>query len=133
MANPSLATKIRGEAYQLVIWQLVGVVILALLALLIKGTTSALSVFCGGMAYGLANLFFVWLVFRYAKPSEMVQFVMAFCAGEMFKLIVSAFLFLMIVKYLPVSLLSVLVGFVGAIVMFWVACFWFFSKQSTKQ
>lgn len=129
MAVTSLKNRIQREAYQIVIWQLTGVVILAALALIIRGKTSGYSVFAGGMAYGSANLIFVWRVFRYAGANQMAQFVAAFFFGEMMKLVVSAILFLIIVKYLPVSLLSVLIGFIGAIVSFWIACMWHFSKQ----
>jgi len=59
----------------------------------------------------------------------MTQFAAAFFAGEAFKLILSGILFLLVVKTFPVSLLSVLVGFAGAIVSFWFVCMWQFSKQ----
>ena len=131
MAYQPLSKRIRGEAYQLVIWQLVAIFLMALCALCVQGLTSSLSLLAGGLVYGLANLLFVWRVFRYAGPEEMVQFVTAFFLGEMLKLIISAFLFLMIVKYLPVSLLSVLAGFIGAIVSFWIVCLWRFSRKST--
>lgn len=129
MAVPLLQKKIQHEAYQLVLWQLIFVAILALLALLLKGKTSGLSILAGGMAYGIANLIFVWRVFRYTGAQQMIQFATAFMIGEMLKLALSAILFLMIVKYLPVSLLSVLIGFIGAIVSFWIVCMWHFSKQ----
>jgi len=132
MAVKPLKKIIQYEAYRLVIGQLLGVVILAVLALLIRGMTSSLSVLAGGLAYGLANLVFVWRVFRYASANQMPQFMLAFFMGEMFKLIFSAILFVMIVKWLPVSLLSVLVGFVGAIVSFWIVCIWHFSQKGAK-
>lgn len=128
MAN-LLKKRIQQEAYLLVFWQLAGVIALALLALIIVGKTSAFSVLAGGMAYGLANLIFVWRVFRFAGAQQMNQFVVAFFLGEMLKLFLSAILFLVIVKYLPVSLLSVLVGFAGAIISFWIVCMWHFSRQ----
>jgi ATP synthase protein I len=133
MTTKSLKKKIQREAYQIVFWQLVGVLILALLALLIRGLTSGLSVLAGGLSYGVVNLIFVWRVFRFAGAHEMAQFVMAFFFGEMLKLILSAILFLFIVKYLPVGLLSVLIGFIGAIVSFWIACMWHFCVEEPKR
>jgi len=132
MAVPLLRKIVQHQAYRLVVWQLISVILLALLATLIKGTTSGYSVFLGGMAYGLPNLIFVWGVFRFVGAQQMTQFLMAFMAGEMFKLFISAILFLVIVKYLPVSLLSVLVGFVAAIISFWVVCMLQFSKQAAR-
>lgn len=121
---------IQSQAYRIVIWQLAGVFLLAVLALIFTDATHGLSVLAGGLAYGLPNLLFVWRVFRYAGAQEMHRFMAAFFAGEAFKLILSAILFLVIVKYLPVSLLSTLVGFVGAIISFWVVCMWQFSRRN---
>ncbi len=129
MSTHSLKKKIQSEAYYIVKGQLLGVLFLATIALLFKGSTSGLSVLAGGLCYGLPTLFFVWRVFRYAGAQQMTQFVAAFFMGETFKLIFSGILFLLVVKYLPVSLLSVLVGFIGAIISFWIVCMWHFSKK----
>lgn len=120
---------VQNQAYRIVYLQLAGVFVIALFALVLRGKTSGFSALLGGLAYGLPNLGFVWRVFRYAGAQQMVQFLAAFLAGEMIKLFLSAIFVLVIVNYLPVSLLSVLVGFIGAIVSFWIACFWYFSKQ----
>jgi len=128
----ALRKMIQHQAYQIVLLQLGGIAFLSLLACLFKGTASGFSVLCGGLAYGLPNLFFVWRVFRFTGAQEMHRFIAAFFAGEALKLILSAILFLVIVKYLPVSLLSTLIGFVGAIVSFWIACMWYFSGQSKR-
>jgi len=128
MGPSTLAKIIQNRAYRIVFLQLTGVVMFALLALIINGTTSGFSVLMGGLAYALANLLFVWRVFRYAGASQMTEFMAAFFLGEMLKLVLSAFLFLMIVKYLPVSLLSVLVGYIAAIISFWIVCIRLFSK-----
>ena len=126
--NP-LQKIVQQQAYQVVYWQTLGVVVLALIFWPIAGLNSAFSVFSGGIAYCLPNVLFVWRIFRYAGAQQMNQFMAAFFAGEMIKLFLSGILFLLVVKYLPVSLLSVLVGFAAAIVLFWVACMWLFSKQ----
>ena len=128
MASQPLSKLIQNKAYRIVFWQLVGVLLLSIIALLISGITSGFSVLLGGLAYGIPNLLFVWRVFRYAGAQQMTQFAAAFFAGEAFKLILGGILFLIIVKTLPVSLLSVLVGFIGAIVSFWIVCMWQFSK-----
>lgn len=127
--NNQLQKIIQQQAYQIVYWQLAGVAALAVIALPFAGPTSAFSIFAGGLAYCLPNLLFVWRVFRYAGAQQMNQFMAAFFAGEMFKLFLSGILFLLVVKYLPVSLLSVLVGFAGAIVLFWIVCMWRFTRK----
>lgn len=128
MTNTSLKKQIQHKAYKIVFWQLIGVTIVSFFSLIISGITSGWSTLCGGLAYGIPNLLFVWRVFRYAGAQEMNQFMAAFFAGEAMKLILSGILFLIIVKTLPVSLLSVLVGFIGAIVSFWIVCMWQFSR-----
>jgi ATP synthase protein I len=129
MPTKSLKNIVQNQAYAIVFWQLACVILLAFTGFLLHGTNTGLSLLAGGMAYGLANLIFVWRVFRYVGAQQMTQFAAAFMLGEMGKLILSGILFILIVKYLPVSLLSVLVGFVGAIVSFWLVCMWQFSKQ----
>lgn len=121
---------VQQQAYAIVYWQLAGVVAIAILAWPIAGFTSAFSVLAGGLAYCLPNLLFVWRVFRYAGAQQMSQFMAAFFAGEMIKLFLSGILFLLVVKYLPVSLLSVLVGFAAAIVLFWIVCMWRFTRKN---
>lgn len=132
MTNKKLSQRIQKEAYGLVVWQLVGVFILAAIAFLLSGMMSGISVIAGGMAYGLPNLIFVWRVFRFAGAKQMSQFVTAFFMGEAIKLALSAILFLVIVKYLPVSLLSTLVGFIGAIISFWIVCMLHFGGAVSK-
>ena len=128
MTTNTLQKKIQQQAYQIVYWQFAGVLAVAMIAWPLAGFTSAFSIFAGGSAYCLPNLLFVWRVFRYAGAQQMNQFMAAFFAGEMIKLFLSGILFLLVVKYLPVSLLSVLVGFAAAIVLFWIVCMWRFSK-----
>jgi ATP synthase protein I len=125
-----LRQKIQNQAYSLVLWQLACVFGISLIALILSGKLSGMSVLVGGLAYGLPNLFFVAIVFQFTGAQQMTQFMAAFYAGEMFKLILSGILFVLVVKYLPVSLLSVVIGFVGAIVSFWIVSIWHFSKGS---
>lgn len=113
---------IRQKAYRIVFWQLGGVVLLALIVLTVGNASRGFSVLVGGMAYGLPNLAFAWCAFRYVDAADMSKFLGTFFAGETCKLVLSAILFLLIVKWLPVSLLFVLIGYIGAIVAFWIVC-----------
>ena len=131
MVTKTLQALVQNKAYRIVKFQMAGVIVLSLIALILCGITCGYSVLLGGLAYVLPNLLFVWRVFRYASPSQMTQFMAAFFIGEMIKLALAAFLFLMIVKTLPVSLLSELVGFCGAIVSFWIACYWLFAVKNS--
>ena len=116
---PGLA--IKKEAYQIIYWQLILIVGLALVLFLLQGMKSGLSALLGGLAYWLPTLLFVWRVFARATVRAAKQFLISFIAGEGIKLLLSAGLFVLIVKNMPVDLLSVLAGFIGAVVAFWVA------------
>ena len=132
MPSKSLKNLVQSQAYQVVFKQFMVVVIIAAVATFAAGVKSGYSVLLGGLAYCVPNLLFVWRVFRYAGAQQMNQFVAAFFAGEMIKLFLSAILFVLVVKTLPVSLLSTLVGFIGAIVAFWFVCMWQFSRTTKK-
>jgi ATP synthase protein I len=102
---------------------------LAVLVFLLRGIHNGVSVLLGGLANWLPTYAFVWRIFSRASMRAAKQFVIAFFAGEAVKLLVSAILFLLIVKYLPVNTIYVLIGFVGAIIAFWVASFTFLSRN----
>lgn len=133
MNHSTLRNRVQKEAYYLVLLQLAGVCCLALIGLLFFNTRISFSILCGGLAYSLPNLIFVWRVFRYVGAQQMTRFMTAFFFGEMLKLLFSGIFVLMVVKTMPISLSSVLVGFIGAIVSFWLACMWYFSQQSKPQ
>lgn len=124
----SLRNKVQHEAYYLVWLQLGIVCLIASITWIMLDINHAMAVISGGFAYGLPNLVFVWLVFRFVGAHQTSQFIAAFFAGEAFKLILSGILFVFIVKYLPVSLLSVLIGFISAIIAFWLVCIWYFMR-----
>lgn len=130
MREKTLKQRVQHEAYHLVLLQLLCVLIVALLGLLFYGKIVGFSILAGGLAYVLPNYIFVWRVFRYAGAQQMVAFLVAFLFGEMLKLILSAILVLLIVKYLPHSLLSVLAGYISAIVSFWFVSLLHMTRQA---
>jgi ATP synthase protein I len=125
----NLNNSIKTEAYKLVFWQHVIVVGLALIVFLLQGLQSGLSALLGGLAYGLPNVMFVWRVFARTSAQAAKQFLFAFVVGEATKLLMSAVLFVLIVKFLPVKLLSVLAGYIAAIIAFWIVSFVLMSHE----
>jgi ATP synthase protein I len=125
----SLQELVQRQVFKIVFWQFIGIIVLAGIVFLFKDTKNGLSVLVGGIAYCLPNFIFVWRVFRFAGAQQMQRFVIAFFFGEIGKLFLSAILFVLIVKYLPISLLSVLVGFIGAMIAFWIVCAFSFAKK----
>lgn len=120
---------LRTDAIKLVFWQFLFVLGLALILLIVQGEQSAISAVLGGAAYCLPNLLFVWRVFARTTPRAAKQFLIAFVLGETTKLFLSAILFVLIVKYLPIKLLAVLGGYITAIMAFWIVSFIFMSRE----
>lgn len=120
---------IKKEAYRIIYWQLILIMGLVLVLFLLQGIKSGLSALAGGLAYWLPTLLFVWRVFQRTTARAAKQFLLAFVAGEGIKLLLSAVLFVLIVKNLPVNVLSVLTGFVGAVVSFWIASVVLLTRQ----
>lgn len=120
---------IKKEAYQIIYWQLILIIGLALVLFLLRGVQSGFSALLGGLAYWLPTLLFVWRVFARTTARAAKQFLVAFVAGEAIKLVLSAVLFVLIVKNMPVNVLPVLAGFVGAVVSFWIASLILLTKH----
>lgn len=120
---------VKKEAYKIIYWQLVLIMGLALVLFLFQGIQSGLSALLGGLAYWLPTLLFVWRVFARTTARAAKQFLAAFIAGEGIKLLLSALLFVLVVKFMPVNLLSVLAGFVGAVISFWIASLFLLTRQ----
>ena len=113
---------IKKEAYRIIYWQLILIMGLALILFLLQGMRSGLSALSGGLACWLPTLLFVWRVFSGSSAARAAkQFMLLFVVGETFKLLLCAILFVLIVNYLPVNILSVLIGFVGAVTAFFLA------------
>jgi ATP synthase protein I len=116
-----LSKSLKVQAFYLMFWQLLVIIGLAVL-LLVQSVQSAFSVLLGGLCYWLPTCWFAWRIFAHTGARAAKQFVAAFFVGEMIKLFLSGVLFLLIVKYLPVNVVSMLIGFVAAIIAFWVVC-----------
>jgi ATP synthase protein I len=115
-----LVQKVKKSLYQVVFWQLVVIIGLALILWLLQGFRVGLSAFLGGLAYWLPTLFFMWRVSNHAGARAAGRFMIAFFTGEAMKLFLSGVLFVVTVKYFSVIPVYVLIGFVGAIVAFWI-------------
>ena len=125
----NFANKPFKTAFKILLWQLLLVAGLSIIMGFVKGIQSGWSTFLGGLAYWVPAFLFIWRVF--AKPFARAAraFVVKFIAGEVVKLFLSGILFLLIVNYLPVQAVYVMVGFVGAIVAFWVSSLFLLTEQ----
>ena len=116
-------------ACKLIAGQLIGVVAVACFMALVKNPICGFAALVGGLPYVLLNGLFALWVFRYNRAQDVYKFITAFMFGEAFKLVLGASLFLVVVQYLPFSLLCSLIGFIGAIISFWMASLWCFTRR----
>lgn len=72
----------------------------------------------GGLIWLLPNVYFAYRVFHKIE-TQAKNFIGVFYRTELFKLALSAFLFVAIIKWLPVVLSAILVGYLAAQVTFW--------------
>lgn len=125
----TLQERLSKEAYRVVYLQGVGVFLVSIGLGIGLGIHPGLSALVGGMAYILPNILLIKWIFRFIRAGQAAQFAQAFFVGEMMKVFLSALLFLMIVKMLPLSLLSTVIGFIAALVSFWAAGIWHFCAR----
>lgn len=126
---PAPRQSVRIDAIKMVCWQFAVVLLLAVLECLFQNVQNGISILFGGVAYCLPNFIFVWRVFSHATAREARQFLVAFVLGELTKLFISAVLVVIIAKLLPVKLIWVLMGYVAAIVAFWIVSFMTMSQE----
>lgn len=116
-------------AYKILLWQLLLITGLALMMFFIAGRQGGAATLLGGLAYWVPSLVFVWGVFTKPFARAAKQFLIKFVTGEAIKLLVSGILFLIVVQFFPEKILSVLIGFVGAVMAFWFASMFLFAGE----
>jgi ATP synthase protein I len=115
-----ITDSIRKQFFKILYWQLTIIVGLALVIALLQGIQKGFSAIMGSLAYWIPTLIFIWRVTAYAAARAATQFMMAFFAGEVIKLVLSAVLFLIAVHYFKIDMIYGIVGLIGSIVAFWV-------------
>ena len=124
---------LRREALQLVFWQVIVTMTLAFIIMLFQGLNKGLSTFLGASAYLLPNFIFAFRIFANSASQATDRFMIAFFLGELTKLIVSALLFILVVKYVNVNLIFVMTGYAIAIFSFWFVCGWHFGRGTSSK
>ena len=115
-----LTNLIRVQLSKMLRWQLVIIIGLAIMVGVIKGMSKGWAVCLGGLAYWLPTVMFFWCVSAFTGARAATRFIIAFFAGETVKLILSCVLFLVALRYCQTYLLYQLIGFMSAIVGFWI-------------
>lgn len=109
---------------RLIVYRLTGlqaaVAVIIALCWWVKGTTEALSAFLGGaVCVVLPNLYFAWRLFAITVILAAKRIMINFFLGELIKLVLSAVLVILIVVFVPVSIVPFIIGFAGAQFGFW--------------
>ncbi len=108
---------IRKQAYLSVCLPLVGVAIGSLVALIFSDQLSY-SILLGGIIWFLPHGYVAIKLFHHIETKPK-RFVMMFYKSEVIKLILVALLFILVVKWIPVIVVGLLVGYLCAQVIFW--------------
>jgi ATP synthase protein I len=115
-----VSKRVRAMAYAFVGVQAAAMLLTAL-AYLFMGVVSAQSALLGGVAIVLPSGYFAYRLFRITSARAAHKIVKAFYVGEVTKILLSAVLAVIFIRFLPVDLIPFLVGFLAALVGFWIA------------
>ena len=116
--------RVRLIAYRMVGIQTLIVCGCALVWGLLRGWPVGYSIVLGGLCVCLPSFYVVCRVFRTTRPDAAKRIAMAFFVGEGVKLLASGLLVVIVLKTVPVVHLPFFLGFVAAIVGFWVSPLW---------
>lgn len=115
-----VAQRARRMAYAFVGVQ-TAVMLLATLGYLLVSITASRSALLGGLAIVLPSLGFAFWLFRVTAARAVRKILMVFYVGETAKILLSAVLAVVFMRFLSVDLLPFGIGFVAALVGFWIA------------
>lgn len=91
--------------------------------LLMGGWKFALSPLLGGGVALIPNLYFAYKVYL-ARHQDAPDIIKAFYTGETVKLILTAALFVMVLQIPSVNFLTLLIGYIAVLSVFWFALFY---------
>lgn len=109
--------------YKFVMAQVVVSCLLALILWAAVDFKAAYSVIVAGIICIIPNSYFIWSVFRHKGARAAKRFFFAFYTGEIVKLILQGFLFVLAIVYLNLTMGWFLLGFIINLAIFWFAPF----------
>lgn len=118
---------LRNAAYRLVAIPASVIIITSVITLIFTNTKFAYSIGLGGCVWILPNFYFAFKLFHRIE-TQAKNFLSVFYRTELFKLALSFLLFIVIVKWLPITLSAILIGYLIALITFWVTAVFTFDK-----
>ncbi|GLS90378.1 hypothetical protein GCM10007916_14450 [Psychromonas marina] len=127
-----LAKKSQRSGLKLVAFQLLLVLIIALVLTVFSSAKSGYSALAGGITFWLPNLIFVLMAFAHAGARQTKKVVRGFYAGEAIKLLLTVLLFVVFLKYGSLSLIAFYISFSLLVVSQWLSPFFFYNNDGIK-
>ena len=127
-----LAKKGQVSGLKLVAFQLLLVLIIALISTVLFSVKSGYSALAGGTTFLLPNLVFVLMTFAHAGARQTKKVLRGFYAGEAIKLFLTVLLFVVFLKYGSLSLTAFYISFSLLVTSQWLAPFFFYNNDGIK-
>tara|TARA_R110001583_G_scaffold187721_1_gene349195 strand:+ start:6051 stop:6452 length:402 start_codon:yes stop_codon:yes gene_type:complete len=127
-----LAKKSQRAGLKLVVFQLLIVLIIALISTVFFSVKSGYSALAGGITFLLPNFIFVLMTFAHAGARQTQLVLRGFYAGEAIKLFLTVLLLVLFLKYGALSLTAFYISFSILIVSQWLAPFFFYNNDGIK-
>lgn len=120
-------------AQRLLMCQLSITGLLAGAAILLSGTTAAISALLGGLVNMIPNAYFARTMFRYQGARAAKQIVNSFYKGEALKIVLSIALFMLVFKFFNIVPLVFFATYIVAQMVFWFAPLIFDNKPDRPE
>ncbi len=115
-----LSAQLKSQAYKIWYLQLLGVLAVSALSF-IWGWQSAYSALVGGLVQLIPAWVLIQFGFRHAGARAAKKIVQNFFFGEFLKIFLTIILFVIVFKFIPVSIGFLFIGFGASLLMFWIA------------
>lgn len=127
-----LAKKSQKSGLNLLAFQLLFVLLMALILTVFFSVKSGYSGLAGGITFLLPNCIFVLMAFTYAGASKSRLIVRNFFAGEAIKLFLTVILLAVFLKYASLSFAAFYISFALLVTSQWLAPFFFNDNNGMK-
>ncbi len=127
-----LAKKGQKSGLKLVAFQLLVVLIIALVSTVFFSAKSGYSALAGGITFLLPNFIFVLMTFAHAGARQTQLVLRGFYAGEAIKLFLTVLLLVVFLKYGALSLAAFYTSFALLVGSQWLAPLFFYNNNGMK-
>lgn len=127
-----LAKKSLKSGLKLVAFQLLLVLIVALISTVFFSAKSGYSALAGGVTFLLPNCIFVFMTFAHAGARQTQLVLRGFYAGEAIKLFLTVVLLVVFLKYGTLSLVAFYISFTLLVISQWLTPFFFYNNDGIK-